>query len=747
MYTPRKKVDDSENAMKKLLEELEKSKAERFVDKDFPANDRSVGRGMKNVIWLRAAEFTDGKPMLFCDDIEPDDIRQGSLGDCYFLSSLSVLAEKPDRIRELFCHHEDNKFGAYCVTMCCDGIRTDILLDDSFPCDVKTRKPVFSHGNGPELWVLLLEKAYAKLHGSYMNIENGNAAAALSDLTGGPCFIGKVAEQSDDEIWSTLSHHDRLDHVMCCSVADVPNRDLEKEVGLIEKHAYALLDVREYRGNKLLHVRNPWGKTEWKGKWGDSDSESWTADAKRVLHYVDADDGSFWIAYEDWKRFFENYTVLILEDGWEFRSVPVTVKAPVTHLSLVTEEQTDMFISAHLTDSDIGSRVCVLGVKKPYFALGGSKESFLSSAVVSSDRIRLPKGKFIIIFEVFKEHASKLPLKISVSVYSTSHRVKISEELDEEQTAASKDTTFSLPSYAKKFGECGICATGLNPSHFTVKGKKYHKYCIQCYFCGVKLTNSVAFKDGQISCKECAAGKKKIEGDPAAVTLQAQIKKEREELEKTRLPEMPDIVAKHHKQEAEQASMKPISADEIDLMELCKEQMKSSKKVRHHITNSDIRHVFSIIDADGSGFVEDKELEDLVIVLGLPLSYIPKVKELQLKYIMDELDEDKNGKVDFKEFRNWYRERDLKLYSKHMINLEKSGIYFLSFMEGDSQEIHGDGIEKLHKALVKAKLTKESYEDFLKAIDKDKSGTISFTEFIVWMGEQQHLCAPEEDKK
>jgi len=737
MYTKPRNNEDCGKAIKALIKELEAQDKKHYEDKEFPAGDLSVGRAMKNVVWLRAEEFCEGEPKLFCDGIEPDDIRQGALGDCYFLSSLSVLAEKPERIKDLFCHHIDNSFGIYCVTMYCDGILTDVLLDDYFPCDVRTRKPVFSHGNGPELWVLLLEKAYAKLHGSYMNIENGSAAAALSDLTGGPCFIGTVAEMKDDDMWAILTLHDRLDHVMCCSVADVPNRDLEKEVGLIEKHSYAILDAKEYRKNRLLHVRNPWGKTEWKGKWGDADTKNWTDEAKHILHYVDADDGSFWMDFEDWKRFFESFTILILEDGWGFASVSVTAKNPLTYLTLTTKEQTDLFLTAHLPDSDVGSRICVVGMEKPFFPIGGSREAFMSSYVVSSDRLRVPAGKFLIVFEVYKQHASKLPLKIGVSTYSISQTVTVSADLDEEAQAASKLAAFCLPSFDKKFGTCGICGSTLTPVHLTVKDKKFHKFCMQCYYCGDKLGSSVAFKDGEIACKECASGKKKIEGEPAGVKIRAETKKAHDDFESSRFPKLPDIVDKYHKSEEERASGdKPVSADDVDLKELCKEQQKSAKKVRHHITDADIRRVFSMIDIDGSGCIESREIGDLIIVLGLPLSVLPKVKPLQMKWVLDELDADGNGEIDFKEFRYWYKNTDLTLFTKRMVNVEKSAIYFLSYVKGDSQEISGDQIKELHEAIVKEKLTKTSYEKFVKQIDTDNSGTISFSEFIAWMDQQ-----------
>jgi calpain-15 len=58
--------------------------------------------------------------------------------------------------------------------------------DDYFPCDPATGQPAFTHCRGPELWVVILEKAWAKVHGSYQNIEGGSAPDVLSALTGAP---------------------------------------------------------------------------------------------------------------------------------------------------------------------------------------------------------------------------------------------------------------------------------------------------------------------------------------------------------------------------------------------------------------------------------------------------------------------------------------------------------------------------------------------------------------------------------
>jgi len=68
-----------------------------------------------------------------------------------------------------------------------NGERQTIIIDDHIPCDADG-DPCFSKANGNELWVMLLEKAWAKIHGSYERIIGGQAHLTFRDMTGAPSF-------------------------------------------------------------------------------------------------------------------------------------------------------------------------------------------------------------------------------------------------------------------------------------------------------------------------------------------------------------------------------------------------------------------------------------------------------------------------------------------------------------------------------------------------------------------------------
>jgi len=54
---------------------------------------------------------------------------------------------------------------------------------------------------------------------------------------------------------------------------------------------------------RLLKMRNPHAGGEWNGDWSDG-SDLWTDELKERLGWVEANDGTFFIKYEDYLHHF-----------------------------------------------------------------------------------------------------------------------------------------------------------------------------------------------------------------------------------------------------------------------------------------------------------------------------------------------------------------------------------------------------------------------------------------------------------
>lgn len=92
------------------------------------------------------------------------------------------------------------------------------------------------------------------------------------------------------------------DRVFACVAKDryltpsVNNTSRSLDSGLSARHAYAILRAVEYRGRRFVKLRNPWGETDWSGKWSDGSKEwvqeKWSIDeALHALEYKFGNDG------------------------------------------------------------------------------------------------------------------------------------------------------------------------------------------------------------------------------------------------------------------------------------------------------------------------------------------------------------------------------------------------------------------------------------------------------------------------
>ena len=78
--------------------------------------------------------------------------------------------------------------GCFCVRFFRDGEEEYVIIDDFFPLSKEEGQNKWSFVksvDGDELWPMVLEKAYAKLYGSYSFIEAGKVQYALADMVSG----------------------------------------------------------------------------------------------------------------------------------------------------------------------------------------------------------------------------------------------------------------------------------------------------------------------------------------------------------------------------------------------------------------------------------------------------------------------------------------------------------------------------------------------------------------------------------
>uniref|UniRef100_A0AAR2L4C2 Calpain 9 n=1 Tax=Pygocentrus nattereri TaxID=42514 RepID=A0AAR2L4C2_PYGNA len=307
-----KAVVESSQADGKTYEQLRQECLQRkklFEDPDFPACDSSLFFSQSvpvNFEWKRPGFACD--PALLCV----------SAGDCWLLAAIASLTMNKEVLARVV--PPDQTFdrgyaGIFHFQFWQHNHWLDVVVDDRLPC--VRNKLVFLHSaDNDEFWSALLEKAYAKLNGSYEALKGGATLEALEDFTGG---VGEVYEtkKAPADLFTILKKALDRGSMMGCSIDITSSAESEAQTttGLVKGHAYSITGLEEvnYRGGKvkLIRVRNPWGQVEWNGPWSDN-SREWSIVDKAVktrLLENATDDGEFWMEFEDFKANYDRVEI------------------------------------------------------------------------------------------------------------------------------------------------------------------------------------------------------------------------------------------------------------------------------------------------------------------------------------------------------------------------------------------------------------------------------------------------------
>ncbi|KDR70872.1 hypothetical protein GALMADRAFT_75596 [Galerina marginata CBS 339.88] len=367
-----KAIEDCKTKVQRIAKEC-KAKNRKFRDIEFDLeNDKN--RCLYGLITQtneshspadvhRVTQIFDNPKFFAGGAADSNDIIQGALGDCWFLSALATVSTAPGLV-EKFCVARDEKVGVYGFIFFRDNAWVTVIIDDMLYTrvpkyeELKASEQELYHydkdiynksarkggkslyfaksGTAGETWVPLIEKAYAKLHGNFSHLLAGQECDAIEDLTGGVSTVLQSKDILDtDRFWDEELGRANKDRLFGCSFNKLDSTRSgvsgAKVQGLVGNHAYSVLRAVECKGKRFVVVRNPWGKSEWTGRWSDG-SKEWTQEWLEVLSKLGhqfGDDGQFVMEYSDWLDCFAQIDRTILFDStWMMSSQWLKVVTP-----------------------------------------------------------------------------------------------------------------------------------------------------------------------------------------------------------------------------------------------------------------------------------------------------------------------------------------------------------------------------------------------------------------------------------
>uniref|UniRef100_A0A8C9H6Z9 Calpain-3 n=2 Tax=Piliocolobus tephrosceles TaxID=591936 RepID=A0A8C9H6Z9_9PRIM len=458
----------------KTFEQLHKKCLEKkvlYVDPEFPPDETSLFYSQKfpiQFIWKRPPEICEN-PRFIIDGANRTDICQGDLGDCWFLAAIACLTLNQHLLFRVIPHDQsfiENYAGIFHFQFWRYGEWVDVVIDDCLP--TYNNQLVFTKSNHRnEFWSALLEKAYAKLHGSYEALKGGNTTEAMEDFTGGVTEFFEIRDAPSD-MYKIMKKAIERGSLMGCSIDTIVPVQYETRMacGLVRGHAYSVTGLDEvlFKGEKvkLVRLRNPWGQVEWNGSWSDG-WKDWSFvdkdETARLQHQV-TEDGEFWMSYEDFIYHFtkleicnltadalqsdklQTWTVSVNEGRWVrgcsaggCRNFPDTFWTNPQYRLKLLEEDDDpddsevicSFLVALMQknrrkDRKLGANLFTIGfaiyevpkemhgnkqhLQKDFFLYNASKarsKTYINMREVSQ-RFRLPPSEYVIVPSTYEPH-------------------------------------------------------------------------------------------------------------------------------------------------------------------------------------------------------------------------------------------------------------------------------------------------------------------------------------------------------
>ena len=214
---------------------------------------------------------------LFFNGAGTDDVNQGAVGDCYFLSSISAVADssvasidgsvKSVDEGDMIINNEDGTFGVRFYDN--SGAQRWVTVDKYVP-GYREGKLDFASSDSGESWPMLVEKAYVQLNesdnigqdgtnrygiGNNFGIAGGSAGYALSHVTGQKSSYVYLDE--GNTTFTSENLREIIDADLPIIFSTAPPCTLPASYGVMCSHTYSIEKFDEL--TEKFHLRNAWG--------------------------------------------------------------------------------------------------------------------------------------------------------------------------------------------------------------------------------------------------------------------------------------------------------------------------------------------------------------------------------------------------------------------------------------------------------------------------------------------------------
>ena len=169
--------------------------------------------------------------------------------------------------KRLFKNDLYNENGIYQIKLCIGGEWTTVVIDDYFPC-VPLSSPLVTRSQSNELWILILEKALAKVYDCYYNLTCINLSDFFLTLTGCPSFsynLENLQSEEKKDIFNKIKNFVIEKKYLVVAISKMPdlennnmenNEENEDDSLAVPNFGYTIIDVKtKYKPN----IKNKWG--------------------------------------------------------------------------------------------------------------------------------------------------------------------------------------------------------------------------------------------------------------------------------------------------------------------------------------------------------------------------------------------------------------------------------------------------------------------------------------------------------